>query len=119
MRNAPYSLDEARKLCTEYEYLVGQSFAKDNDAVIECLIICPYDEASKKRFLIFYFLLNDAEMALSHGGQSMNYDVLVIARSVVDNQELHQLELSAWLAENKEDGEQENVIISRPQRNAI
>ena len=55
MKKAPYSLPEAEKLCQEHQFLVGRTFASDSDAVIECVTVSPFDEQSRKRFLIYYF----------------------------------------------------------------
>jgi hypothetical protein len=103
MKKAPYSLAEAEKLCREYQFLVGRSFASDSDAVIECVTVTPFDEISRKRFLIFYFLFNNAQSALSHEYKGLLYDILVIARSVDDEHELLQEDLTTWLNENKQD----------------
>jgi len=101
MKKAPYLLSDAEKLCGEYQYLVGQSFAKKGDTVIECVTIVPFDEVSKKRFLIFYYLFNNAESALSQEYKGLLYDILVIARSVSDEHELLQEDLYTWVTQNK------------------
>ena len=101
MKNAPYSLQEAQKFCAAYQYLVGQSFGKDGNSIIECITITPFDEVSRERFLILYFLLNNAESALANEYKGLQYDVLVIARSVTDEHELLQECLNTWLKENK------------------
>lgn len=101
MRTSPYSLQEARELCEQYQYLAGQPFSASSNAVIENVIICPFDEASRKRFLIYYFLFNNPEKALSQEYKGLLYDVLVIGRSVLDEHELQQDDLATWLAENK------------------
>lgn len=101
MKKAPYSLPEAEKLCQEYQFVVGQSFASDSNAVIECVTITPFDEISKKRFLIYYFLFNNAESALAHEYKGLLYDIIVIARSVEDEHELLQEDLYTWADENK------------------
>jgi hypothetical protein len=101
MKKAPYSLEEAQKLCAEYQYLVGQAFGKEKNSVIECVTIVPFDELSRERFLIFYFLLNNAESALAYEYKGLLFDALVIARSTTDVHELLQEELVTWLAENK------------------
>jgi hypothetical protein len=101
MSNAPYTLQEAEQLCKEYQYLVGQKFSSDSDLFIECVTITPFDEINKKRFLILYFLFNNAESALSHEYKGFLFDIIVIGRSQQDQHELLQEDLSVWLAENK------------------
>jgi hypothetical protein len=101
MKKAPYSLAEAEELCKEYQHLVGQSFAKDNNLIIECVTITPFDEVNKQRFLIFYFLFNNAESALSQEYRGFLFDIIVIGRSVTDEHELLQEDLYTWVHENK------------------
>ncbi len=100
MKKAPYSLAEAEKLCKENQFLVGRAFATDNNAVIECVTITPFDEVSKKRFLIYYFLFNNAEHVLAHEYKGLLYDIIVIARSLKDEHELLQEDLHTWIGEN-------------------
>jgi hypothetical protein len=98
MNRAPYSLQEAEKISTEFQYLNGRSFAEGMNAPIQCIAITPFDHNSKNRFIAFYFLLNDAAEALKlehHGNQ---YDVMVLACS--EDQTLLYEDLSVWLANN-------------------
>ena len=101
MKKAPYSLQEATLLCAEFKYLEGQPFGNDKTAVIERITVTPFDEISKKRFLIFYFLFDNAETALAHEYMGLLFDILVIARSTEDQHELLQEDLATWLAANK------------------
>jgi len=102
MKTAPYTLPEAEKLCTEYQYLVGKPFAKDSDATITCVAIAPFDRNSKNRFTIFYLLFDDAETALSHEYKGLLYDVIVIASSPHDRNDLHQEDIHTWTITNTE-----------------
>ena len=102
MKTAPYTLTEAEKLCTEYQYLVGKPFKKESDATITCVAIAPFDQNSKNRFTIFYLLFDDAETALSHEYKGLLYDVVVIASSPQDRNDLHQEDICTWAAANAE-----------------
>ena len=102
MKTAPYTLPEAEKLCTEYQYLVGKPFSKASDAVITCVAIAPFDQNSKNRFTIFYLLFDDAETALSHEYKGLLYDVIVIASSPQDRNDLHQEDICTWTNANAE-----------------
>jgi hypothetical protein len=102
MKKAPYSLAEAEMICKDYQYLIGQSFANGGKAVIECVTITPFDQINKQRFLIFYFLFNNAESALAHEFKGLLYDLIVIARSTEDEHELLHEDLTTWLTENKQ-----------------
>ncbi len=102
MKTAPYTLPEAEKLCTEYQYLVGKPYGKDSDATISCVAIAPFDQNSKNRFTIFYLLFDDAETALSHEYKGLLYDVIVIASSPQDRNDLHQEDIYTWTHANAE-----------------
>jgi hypothetical protein len=100
MKKAPYSLAEAEKLCEEYSSLVGSPFVRDGNAVIECVTMVPFDEIGRKRFLIYYFLFNNAQSVLAHEYKGLLYDIIVIARSVEDEHELLHEDLYTWLKDN-------------------
>ena len=100
MKSAPYTLPEAEKLCTQYQNLVGKPFGKEGDAVISCVAIAPFDQNSKNRFTIFYLLFDDAETALQHEYKGLLYDVVVIANSPQDRNELHQEDIHTWVTKN-------------------
>ena len=101
MRPPTYSLKDAQQIIHEYQYLIGQHFTKKDNIVIDSVIICPFDEASRKRFLIFYFLFNDAQKALSQEYKGLLFDVLIIGRSQADVHELQQENIYTWLNANK------------------
>ena len=100
MKNAPYTLPEAEKLCTQYQHLVGKPFSKDNSAIVSCVAIAPFDQNSKNRFTIFYLLFDDAETALQHEYKGLLYDVIVIASAPQDRNELFQECIYTWVSKN-------------------
>ena len=112
MKNAPYTLPDAEKLCTQYQYLVGKPFGKDSDAVISCVAIAPFDQNSKNRFTIFYLLFDDAETALQHEYKGLLYDVIVIASSPQDRNELHQEDLFTWTTKNLHTADQKTDAVA-------
>ncbi len=85
---------------TQYQNLVGKPFGKDNDAIISCVAIAPFDQNSKNRFTIFYLLFDDAETALQHEYKGLLYDVIVIASSPQDRNDLHQEDIHTWVTKN-------------------
>ena len=101
MKRAPYTLPEADKICAEYQYLVGEPFTTGSDLKIECITTTPFDEMSKERFLILYFLLNSTEGAKTNEYNGLLYDVLIIGRSAKDVHELQQEDSYSWLVKNK------------------
>jgi hypothetical protein len=102
MKAAPYTLPEAEKICTEYQYLVGKPFGNSNDATISCVAIAPFDQNSKNRFTIFYLLFDNAETALTHEYKGLLYDVIVIASSPEDRNDLLQENIYTWTDANPE-----------------
>ena len=102
MKPAPYTLPEAQKLCTEFQFLVNKPFARGSDAIIQCVAIAPFDQNSKNRFTIFYLLFDDAETALTHEYKGLLYDIIVIASAPYDRNELHQEDIFTWISNNRE-----------------
>ena len=102
MKSAPYTLPEAEKICTEFQYLVGKPFSPDSGALISCVAIAPFDQNSKNRFTIFYLLFDDAETALSHEYKGLLYDVVVIASAPGDRNDLKQDSVANWITANKD-----------------
>jgi len=102
MKQAPYSLNEAQKICEQYQFLVGQAFDPEMpiNSTIECVTIAPFDQINKRRFIIYYLLFNDAQSALTHEYKGLLYDILVIARSTENDNDLLQENLHVWLAKN-------------------
>ena len=100
MNTSPYSLHEAQKKCKEYNHLKGKLFAPGTNAFIHTIAVAPFEQTYKDRFIAFYFLLNDAEMALKQEYNGLLYDVVVLARA--DDQKLLHESLHAWLDENRQ-----------------
>lgn len=104
MKKAPYTQAEAEALCKEYQNLVGRPFGRGSNLVIECVTVTPFDEMNKERFLIFYFLFNNASSALSHEYKGLLFDIIVIAHSMQDEHELLQEDLYTWVHDNMPQG---------------
>lgn len=98
MNKAPYSLVEAKHLYDQYQYLVGLPFDVNGTDLIACVTVSPSEENSKNRFIIFYLLYNDADMALQSEPDNMLYDVIVMTGSCQD-EELRHKDLYTWLEE--------------------
>ena len=103
MKQAPYSLEEAIQICGEYNYLTGQAFdpSMPINSTIDCVAVVPFDNVNKRRFLIYYLLFNDAQSALNHEYKGQVYDVLVIARSTEDENDMLHESLHTWLDKNR------------------
>lgn len=101
MKQPPYSFNEARKLCQDAQYLAGNIYSRDYEAVIDAIVVAPYEQVSKNRFLMLYLMLDDAEMALSGDYAGNLFDVLVMTGSLGDGGMQHQ-SLHIWLEVNGE-----------------
>jgi hypothetical protein len=96
MKLPPYTLKEAKELCVEYQHIVGLPFNDTCHGNVDMVLVTPYDQNSKNRFLMIYLMLNDANAALSLDYSGNNYDVLVIAGSAASIG-MQQMSLCAWL----------------------
>jgi hypothetical protein len=99
MKKPPYSLSEATRLCSEFQYLVRERYNKDDEATIECVAVVPFDEMNKKKFIVYYHLLNDASIALNHEYRGLLFDVMVLA-TYPQKCDLLYSDLGSWLQEN-------------------
>lgn len=95
----PYSLQKAEQLCKEYQHLKGQRFSNDTQATIECIAVAPFDTENKNRFIIYYLLFDDANIALRQDYQGLLFDIIVIAGAKDGSEMLHE-SLDIWLAKN-------------------
>ena len=95
MKLPPYTLQEAKDLCAEHQSITGMPFNENEDAVIDMVIVSPYDQNSKNRFLMLYVMLNDANAALSLDYSGNKYDVLVVTGSAT-TVSMHNMSLSTW-----------------------
>ena len=101
MKFPPYSLSEAKKICSEFQWLLGQKFSADNETLIDSVVIAPFDEINQKRFVIYYMLFEDAQMALAHEYKGLLFDVLVMAGLSEEGDMLFE-DISMWLSHNKQ-----------------
>ncbi len=91
--------EDASALCHDYQHLVGNHVQKGrrNIATITAVVIAPYDELSKYRFLERYKRNNRVENSLSFYN-GLLYDILVIARPL-QGHDLLVYELHKFLVE--------------------
>jgi hypothetical protein len=85
MFSPPFSYTLAQNICDNYQSLVGSPYEVGSSAVIDAVIVSPFDTASKSRFIMLYLVLNDAVDALASDRSSNEYDVLVLSGSINDN----------------------------------
>jgi hypothetical protein len=100
MKLPPYTLQEAKDLCAEYQLVTGMPFEEGNNATIDMVIVTPYDQNSTNRFLMLYLMLNDANAALSLDYSGNQYDVIVVSGSATTTG-LQQTSLCIWHKANE------------------
>jgi hypothetical protein len=72
------TLNEARLLCKEYEFMQGRSL-DNKDVVVECVTISPADDINKWIFLHHYGTTHDTDKALDFYKVPF-FDVIFITR---------------------------------------
>lgn len=105
MQHLPYTLSEAESLCEKLQHLVGYTFDPSNSSIgnVEAIAVSPFDQPNKKKFLLYYMLCCDLKKSLHEEYKGLLYDVIVIARSLDDANELVQYDIETWLGKNKLD----------------
>ena len=93
----PYSYNEANILCNEFQHLAG-THCCNSGALIEAVVITPFDQLFKHRFFLFYHLFeNDATAALAHEYDGTFFDVMVIMNHEEEGYKYE--DLNAWLGQ--------------------
>jgi hypothetical protein len=99
MKQAPYSLEEAEILCQEFQSLIGSPFESGDKAIIKNVVVSPYSNNSRKRFLMCYLLFDDARKALEYEFDGIRYDVLILAGTPGEEDLRHEA-LDIWINKN-------------------
>lgn len=85
MVSPPFSFALAQNICENYQSLVGSPYEEGSSAMIDAVIVSPFDSINKSRFIMLYLVLNDAVEALTSDCCSNEYDVLILSGSIHDN----------------------------------
>jgi hypothetical protein len=99
MNKSPYSLADAQKICANYQHLVGQRFDLNHSSVIDCVLVAPFDQINKSRFIIYYLLFEDADLALTNEYKGLLFDVILIAGATEKVELMHE-DLFTWVSKN-------------------
>lgn len=102
MKQPPYSLSEAQKICSEFQHLAGRCFDPAINASIDCIAVAPFDQNNRNRFIIYYLLFDDADIALQQDYQGLLFDVIIIAGAKNGEEQLVHEPLHTWLAKNNQ-----------------
>ncbi len=100
MTHPPYTLVEAQNICVEFKHLIGAVFNKNTMSLIDSIVVAPYGQTERNRFLMLYLTLNDAHVALHDDFSGSQYTVLLLSGSVEANNLAHE-ELHKWLVTEK------------------
>ena len=96
--NTPLTHEQAKKLCEQYQYIVGASL-DGSSSTIEAVLVTPFDQLSKERFFSYYLILDERGLeAILKEYRGFLFDVLIIART--NGGDLIKEDLSNWLAAN-------------------
>ncbi|HXS36907.1 MAG TPA: hypothetical protein VN721_09410 [Flavipsychrobacter sp.] len=102
MQRAPYTLEQATALCRNLQRIVGYAFDKNLPSIsnIECVAVSPYDQTNRKMFMLYYLLSGNPLKALKEDYKGVQYDIIVIAHSVNDENDLVHYDINTWLTKN-------------------
>ena len=110
MNTAPYSYSEALELSLEYRHLLGKNFVfGNNELIISHVVVAPFDDVNKNKFLLYFRVVQDAAHILNEVYAGLLFDVLVIAQSTKDQNEMVHQSLYFWNNTNKPAAERGNI----------
>lgn len=92
------TLDEARTVCSDYQYLVGHALTTEptDFSIIECVAVAPHDEVNKWIFAHHYFEGEQPGDALNFYACPF-YDVILLARYKSDCSKVLYMDLHSYL----------------------
>ncbi len=96
MQPLPFSLKDAKRICGQYQHIVGRPYDNHSYYTIDAVVVAPYEANSRNRFIMLYLLLEDATMALECDYAGSLYDVLVIT-GPVSQQGLQYKSIQSWI----------------------
>lgn len=101
MLGIPHKLTDAKSICSGLQHLVGKKFDKSlpHMGPIEHVTVAPFGLEEKKQFMLFFLLCEDPEQALTEY-QGFLFDIIVIARSQDDHNEMMHYDIATWLKKN-------------------
>ncbi len=100
MKHPPYSFAEANELCEEFQYIKGHNYNQSSSTSVSAVVVTPFEQVSKNRFVMLFLMLNDAKTVLSMDYAGAQYDVIVVSGSIVENN-FQYTNLYSWIKENE------------------
>lgn len=95
------SLKQAQIVCSDYQYLIGNHIKKGwkTLAVIEQVIVAPFDDFNKHRFLEEYKKTHDSISALDFY-QGQIYDIMIVGKYILNPHDIYTCDLRKYLTDN-------------------
>lgn len=95
--------EQAGKVCEHYQYLIGNHIKKGwkTIGIIKAVVIAPYDDMNKHRFLDEYYKGKNVEMVLSFYTGKF-YDILLVGESTLLSHDPVSITLNRYLQENQQ-----------------
>lgn len=96
-----FSSKQAKAVCADYQYLVGNSVKKGwkTLATIEQIVVSPFDDFNKHHFVEEYKKTKNAVTAIGFYGGKI-YDVMIIAEPILNPHEIYTCDLRKYLADH-------------------
>jgi len=100
MKNEPLTLQEAKALCNDFQYIVGKPYSQSNSwSPVIGVVVAPFEDVNKWIFSRYYAEGRNAVNSLSFY-QEHRYDVLVFSASVSNQKWLTYTDLRSFLVQN-------------------
>jgi hypothetical protein len=100
MSPIPFTLDDAREICEDFEDLIDTEFRyAGTDILVENVVVTPYAEPAKTDFLVALANANNAMELLSEY-EADGYDVVIVGLVDDNGEPKHYIPVTQYVAEN-------------------
>jgi hypothetical protein len=99
MQLTPFTFDEATEIWDDFEDLRDTEFnlGTDIEYFVHDLVICPFHDADKEKFMDLYAGLKEGKLALNaYSGE--DYDVMIVACDVDNEAEYNYIGIRTFIA---------------------
>ncbi len=103
MNPPPFIISEAKEFCEAHQYLVGTPYSNlhTKTAHICHIVVSPFDEINKNKFLLYFHLFGDPGDFMRDEYKEGEFDVLVVAESNQEgDKEFFHESLYNWVNNN-------------------
>ena len=101
MNRIPLTKAQARDICRDFQFLIGQYFDKaaPGKGCIACIAVAPFEESRQWQFAQYYKEVRDAGRSLQFYTGN-DFDVIVLALPLLRKRGIHFQRLSDFLKAN-------------------